>query len=79
MSGSRRISAIAIVLLTVTVCAWCQKESGEKEAKPIPYLNLSPPRHVLATAQPWEGNEFPHTMSVLEMKRGGYRFWAGTA
>jgi hypothetical protein len=75
MSGSRRISAIAIVLLTVTVCAWSQKESGEKEAKPIPYLKLSTPRHVLATAQPWEGNEFPHTMSVLEMKRGGYRFW----
>ncbi|HWO35353.1 MAG TPA: hypothetical protein VNO32_41695 [Candidatus Acidoferrum sp.] len=68
MSRSRRISLIAIVLLTVTACAWWQKESGEKETKAIPYLKLSTPQHVLATAQPWEGNEFPHTMSVLEMK-----------
>src|SRR5258708_8217521 len=74
MSRSRRSSLIAIVLLTVTVCAWCQKESSEKKAKAIPYLKLSTPRRVLATAQPWEGNEFPHTMSVLEMKRGGFRY-----
>jgi hypothetical protein len=66
---------IAIVLLTLTACAWCQKESGEKETKAIPYLKLSTPRRVLATAQTWEGKEFPHTMSVLEMKRGGYRYW----
>src|SRR5436309_4074174 len=70
----RRSALIAIVTL-VTVCAWCQKESGKKETKTIPYLKLSTPRHVLPTAQSWEGNEFPHTMSVLEMKRGGYRYW----
>src|SRR6266571_3499612 len=70
----RRSALIAIVTLA-TVCAWCQKESGKKETKTIPYLKLSTPRHVLPTAQSWEGNEFPHTMSVLEMKRGGYRYW----
>lgn len=41
----------------------------------IPYLKLSTPRHVLPDAQKWEGNEFPHTMSVLELKRGGFRYW----
>src|SRR5204862_7928489 len=68
----RRSALIAIVTLA-TVCAWCQKESGKKETKTIPYLKLSTPRHVLPTAQSWEGNECRHTMSVLEMKRGGYR------
>jgi len=75
MSISCRSPFVAIVMVTLTVCAWCQKESEKKEAKAIPYLRLSTPRHVLSTAQSWEGNEFPHTMSVLEMKRGGYRYW----
>ena len=42
---------------------------------PVPYLKLSTPRRVLPDAQKWEKNEFPHTMSVLEMKRGGFRYW----
>ena len=75
MSILCRSPFVAIVMVTLTVCAWCQKESEKKEAKAIPYLRLSTPRHVLSTAQSWEGNEFPHTMSVLEMKRGGYRYW----
>lgn len=41
----------------------------------VPYLKLTTPRHVLSTAQTWEGNEYPHTMAVLEMKREGYRYW----
>ena len=41
----------------------------------VPYLKLTPPRHVLPDAQAWEGNEFPHTLSVLEIKRGGFRYW----
>src|SRR5437879_12297381 len=75
MSILCRSPFVAIVMVTLTVCAWCQKESEKKKAKAIPYLRLSTPRHVLSTAQSWEGNEFPHTMSVLEMKRGGHRYW----
>src|SRR2546428_14162512 len=75
MSILCRSPFVAIVMVTLTVCAWCQKESEKIEAKAIPYLRLSTPRHVLSTVQSWEGNEFPHTMSVLEMKRGGYRYW----
>jgi hypothetical protein len=40
-----------------------------------PYLNLSKPQHVLSDAQEWEGKEFPHTMSVLELNRDGFRYW----
>jgi len=39
------------------------------------YLHLTTPRHVLAESQTWEGKEFPHTLSVLELKRGGFRYW----
>jgi hypothetical protein len=41
----------------------------------IPYLKLSAPRRVLPNAQAWEGDQFPHTLSVLELKRGGFRYW----
>lgn len=75
MSGLRQSTLIAVVVLAVAAYAWCQQESVRKEAKAIPYLKLTTPRHVLPTAQSWEGDEFPHTLSVLEMKRDGYRYW----
>jgi hypothetical protein len=50
--------------------------SAQKEdATPVAYLQLTEPQHVLADAQPWEDNEFPHTMSVLELNRDGFRYW----
>jgi len=70
----RRLACIAIVT-TALVSGWTQNDAGKKEPKAIPYLKLSTPRHVLSVAQAWEDNEFPHTMSVLELKRGGYRYW----
>jgi hypothetical protein len=68
-------------------CRWClvsvimvasalgQNPGAPKDSGPIPYLKLSTPRHVLVTAQPWEANQFPHTMSVLEFNHDGYRYW----
>ena len=54
--------------------------SGTASATPpgetaVPYLQLSQPRQVLAEAQAWEDQQFPHTMSVLERRSGGYRYW----
>jgi hypothetical protein len=46
-----------------------------KESAAPPYLNLSKPQHVLPDAQEWEGKEFPHTMSVLELNRDAFRYW----
>jgi hypothetical protein len=60
-----------IVACLATVAALAQQEPS----KSVPYLKLTAPRHVLAEAQTWEGNEFPHTMSVLELKRDGFRYW----
>jgi hypothetical protein len=48
---------------------------AQEQPKTVPYLKLTTPRHVLADAQKWEGGQFPHTMSVLELKRDGFRYW----
>ena len=48
---------------------------SERQRPQLSYLNLTAPRQVLAQAQAWEGNEFPHTLCVLELKRGGFRYW----
>jgi hypothetical protein len=55
--------------------AYAQASPEAQTGLAVPYLKLTTPRHVLTEAQPWEGNEFPHTMSVLELKRGGFRYW----
>jgi hypothetical protein len=74
MSELPHVYCLAIVLVTIAASGWGQKGS-RLPANAASYLNLSTPRQVLPTAQSWEGNEFPHTLSVLEMKRGGYRYW----
>lgn len=47
----------------------------QKARSPIQYLNLTKPQLALPDAQTWEGKEFPHTMSVLELNRDGFRYW----
>jgi len=47
----------------------------QKDSAAPQYLNLSKPRLALPDAQAWEGKEFPHTMSVLELNRDGFRYW----
>jgi hypothetical protein len=73
----RKYSRIFILLPIVgaTVSAFAQAVPAQKPTAKVPYLKLTTPRRVLPEAQAWEGNEFPHTMSVLEMKRGGFRYW----
>ncbi len=40
------------------------------------YLNLPEPQLLALPEQAWEGDQQPHTMSVLEMNKAGYRYWA---
>jgi hypothetical protein len=40
------------------------------------YLKLPEPQLLDLPPQAWEGDQQPHTMSVLEMNRNGYRYWA---
>ena len=41
----------------------------------VPYFKLSEPVPILQQAQAWEGDQQPHTLSVLELNRGGHRYW----
>jgi hypothetical protein len=66
----------SLTLLSVVLAPegnWCQ--SAPESSKSIAYLKLTAPRRVLPEAQAWEGDQFPHTMSVLELKRDGFRYW----
>jgi hypothetical protein len=61
--------------VTILAILAAQAQSQGEQTAAVPYLKLTTPRHVLPEAQAWEGNEFPHTLSVLELKRGGFRYW----
>lgn len=41
----------------------------------IPYLSLSAPQQILDDPQQWEGDQQPHTLSVVELNRDGYKYW----
>ena len=60
-------------LLTGTFAS--SQSAPSAEVSDFPYLKLTTPRRVLPDAQPWEADQFPHTMSVLELNRGGFRYW----
>jgi beta-xylosidase len=65
-----------LVGLVLTPVAFGQSVPPNQSAQAlIAYLKLTTPRRVLPDAQSWEGNEFPHTMSVLELNRAGFRYW----
>src|SRR5947209_2453087 len=66
---------LIFAVIALSSYAPCQNPAPQPEATAIPYLSLSTPRRVLPDAQTWEGNEFPHTMSVIEFKREGFRYW----
>ncbi len=61
--------------LACVLCACCQAQKNSDAAKSVPYLKLSTPRRILSDGQAWEGNQFPHTLSVLELNKGGFRYW----
>lgn len=63
------------LLMFAGICLVHPMAAQQKQSQSVPYLNLSTPQRVLLDAQPWEGNQFPHTLSVLELDRGGFRYW----
>jgi len=65
---------VCCYVLFMAVSALGVAQTAPQETK-VSYLKLTTPQHVLAEAQAWEGNEFPHTLCVLELKRGGFRYW----
>jgi hypothetical protein len=41
----------------------------------VSYLNLPEPVRILPKAQAWEGDQQAHTLSVVELNRGGFKYW----
>src|ERR1035441_2213412 len=72
-SAIRKLSVLAGVTLVVFAAAIAAL--SQEQPKAVSYLKLTTPRRVLPDAQKWEKNEFPHTMSVLELKRDGVGCW----
>jgi len=70
-----RTFCFAFLVVTVTGYISAQAREETAQIKSIPYLKLTEPRHVMRDAQPWEGDQFPHTLSVLELKRDRFRYW----
>lgn len=60
-------SAIAVFGAALSMCA-------ASIAAPN-YIALPAPQLIDMPAQAWEGDQQPHTFSVLEMNRGGFRYW----
>jgi hypothetical protein len=73
VSPVRQFSVLVVVSLFVFASGFAA--FSQEQPKTVPYFKLTAPRHVLPDAQKWEGNEFPHTMSVLELNRDGFRYW----
>lgn len=61
----------AIILFSAMLNPTAAQEASTRGA----YFDLGKPRRVLSKHQRWEGDQFPHTLSVLEMNRDGYRYW----
>jgi hypothetical protein len=48
---------------------------GGARADAVRYFDLPAPKPILPIAQSWEGDQQPHTLSVLRLNRGGFRYW----
>jgi len=71
MAGYLRCAMLAPAALVVSAVL-----GAPAGAAPVAYLPLPAPQLISLPPQSWEGDQQPHTMSVLEMNRGGYRYLA---
>ncbi|HEX2713811.1 MAG TPA: hypothetical protein VHM88_16565 [Candidatus Acidoferrales bacterium] len=50
-------------------------QEGQESSAAKAYFRLEKPIRILSRHQRWEGDQFPHTLSVVEMNRDGFRYW----
>jgi len=75
MNWLRRAFGHAFMFLLVLGNIHGQAAPQNGPATSIPYLKLTQPKPIMPDGQPWEGDQFPHTLSVLELNRDGFRYW----
>jgi hypothetical protein len=71
----KKSNVFAGIFFAIFAFAATPIHAQQKDSTPSQYLNLTKPQIALPEAQPWEDKEFPHTMSVLELNRDGFRYW----
>ena len=71
----QRESLGRVLLATQLIGVWSVLVA-RAAAAPVTYLPLPEPKLLALTDQTWEGDQQPHTMSVLDVNREGYRYWA---
>jgi hypothetical protein len=72
MSGvmdCKRLFSVAVFLVLFPT-TFAQQVRSEMR-----YLKLSNPQKVLNDHQAWEGDQQNHTLSVVELNRGGFKYW----
>jgi hypothetical protein len=76
--GSLRVLLVCSLAVVLWPAAVVHGQNGSKaESNPaaISYFQLTTPTRILPDVQTWEGKEFPHTLSVMQLERGGFRYW----
>ena len=71
MARGQRLAPLLPLLLLALPCAGATLPA----AAPVGYLKLPEPQRLDWPAQDWEGDQQPHTLSVIELDRGGFRYW----
>ncbi|MFM2287830.1 MAG: hypothetical protein RL684_973 [Pseudomonadota bacterium] len=64
-------ACFGVAVMAAAAWATAQGEGGGAR-----YIDLPAPQLLDLPAQAWEGDQQPHTFSVLELNRGGFRYWA---
>jgi hypothetical protein len=70
-SSKSLLRVLRLGLLLPLLCAG----AAIPAATPVNYLALPEPQRLTWPAQDWEGDQQPHTLSVIELNRAGFRYW----
>lgn len=75
ISGATRKVGSAVLLASFLLLRLFVYADDLQPSAPDSYLKLGKPRPVLFQHQRWEGDQFPHTLSVAMLNRQGFRYW----
>lgn len=74
VTGGKKPRTAPVVLTSLSMLLFLAPAQQARAESP-PYLDLSQPEPILETPQAWEGDQQPHTLSIVELNRDGYRYW----
>jgi hypothetical protein len=61
--------------MTLMMLCLCGTARQQAKASPVEYLKMPSPVTIKWPAQRWEGDQQPHTLSVVQFDKGGYKYW----